>query len=584
MIAWNLVKGLSGIEILITFGYIYGLIIMWVIFWRLMKKFIFQSELKFFKYSSNKKLLQLSTNDPKNGRLYFKLYLLRITSEKIRKTFFSLPRDMKKGFIIKWGFKHTFKSLLNKYGISIHAFLLKYHYIPEIIYPEIKKIRLRNIEQIYNLTEKEIYSEFQLLLINCIEQDKIETHLLNHASKFVMIAEKTDFNSECYDLLWGDYCSYRRASPQFEFVVRIKIRKNSKPKIVIKKNKIAKISLTEVQKFISISKVQMLDILEELKRHFFGPWHNRSLGDAKKVYIINKYLKVALIDNYSIIFVNNLEFIHCSYLLVDIPKENVEDYDNIQSIDDIAGNLNHMLETQFYEISPETEFWGHSSNLQAWYEHGYDSCLLHSNLSFPLLKGLYEAGDPQAQRVFKEEIAKRFEQDHISVQMSLIKRGYLNYLNNEELIIILQNIDHAKIIKKDWYLAQFLLIELACIGDLTSKKIIRQRILNADLHFFNILLEEGYFNRLTEDELKNLANQLRIPLDNEEDEFIKTILYSIYCMLYKELGEEVLAELFYIELLSSPNINKIVLKRVRDAFPQFKNYRSCEAWRAVKIY
>ncbi|MFX1257954.1 MAG: leucine-rich repeat domain-containing protein, partial [Promethearchaeota archaeon] len=91
------------------------------------------------------------------------------------------------------------------------------------------------------------------------------------------------------------------------------------------------------------------------------------------------------------------------------------------------------------KISPETEFWGHCSNLQAWTENEYDTRLLHSNLAFPLLKKLTESGDPLAKKVFKEEIAKRFMKGHLSVSTYLIKEGYLFYLSKEEFESILDS-------------------------------------------------------------------------------------------------------------------------------------------------
>jgi len=87
-------------------------------------------------------------------------------------------------------------------------------------------------------------------------------------------------------------------------------------------------------------------------------------------------------------------------------------------------------------IPPETLFWAHCSNLQAWCEFNYDSRLLHSNLSFPLLKRLYELGDPDARNVFKEEIAVRLLSQYSPVINYLITEGYLNYFNEEELELI----------------------------------------------------------------------------------------------------------------------------------------------------
>ena len=108
----------------------------------------------------------------------------------------------------------------------------------------------------------------------------------------------------------------------------------------------------------------------------------------------------------------------------------------------MAESLDHSLERSQYHIPPETEFWGHCSNLQIWNENGYNSKLLHRNLAFPLLKKLTEVGDPLAIKVFKEEIAKRIDTGIFSVVMYLVEEGYMNYLNREELLsCLLEEID-----------------------------------------------------------------------------------------------------------------------------------------------
>jgi len=157
---------------------------------------------------------------------------------------------------------------------------------------------------------------------------------------------------------------------------------------------------------------------------------------------INDYLKLKLLYDKTFIYVNDEIFYHCKYILLDIPVEEAEYLDEIDSIDEAAEKLDHSLERSFkhnIRIPPETEFWGHCSNLQAWAENEYDTRLLHSNLAFPLLKKLTESGDPQAKRVFKEEIAKRFMKGHLPVSTFLIKEGYLFYLSKEEFETILES-------------------------------------------------------------------------------------------------------------------------------------------------
>jgi len=140
-------------------------------------------------------------------------------------------------------------------------------------------------------------------------------------------------------------------------------------------------------------------------------------------------------DEKTNIYVNEEYFMHCRFLLVNVSIDEMKNYDNIESIDEateIMGWREGRQERVKYEIDPDTEFWGHCSNLQAWYEHDYDTRLLHSSLAFPLLKELVYAGDPVAKKVFKEEIIKRFNSGYPSIINYILEHGLLLQLNNEE--------------------------------------------------------------------------------------------------------------------------------------------------------
>jgi len=159
-----------------------------------------------------------------------------------------------------------------------------------------------------------------------------------------------------------------------------------------------------------------------------------------KEFIINSYLSLRLDYNQTNIYVNGERFEQCKFILLNIPMDETERFDDIESIDEAADILGWTEERQLgvvYKIDPDTEFWGHCSNLQAWYEHNYDTRLLHSNLSFPLLKKLAEVGDPIANRVFKEEIVKRLESGYPTVIKYIIKEKLLEYLNREELRLVI---------------------------------------------------------------------------------------------------------------------------------------------------
>ena len=107
---------------------------------------------------------------------------------------------------------------------------------------------------------------------------------------------------------------------------------------------------------------------------------------------INKYLTVKLIDREVYTYVNNERFLQCRHALMSIPTENLEDYEGFDSIDDIIeySRKRGHYHGAYNQLSPEIEYMVHCSNLQAWVETNYDTRILHSNLSFPLLQKIAE--------------------------------------------------------------------------------------------------------------------------------------------------------------------------------------------------
>jgi hypothetical protein len=164
---------------------------------------------------------------------------------------------------------------------------------------------------------------------------------------------------------------------------------------------------------------------------------------------------------------------------MNIQTNEIEKYDLIDSIDEAAEKLDRSMETNQSirrEITPEVEFWGHCSNIQAWAENDYDTRLLHRNLAFPLLKELMNAGDPLAKRVFKEEIAIRITSKHPTVISYLLEQGYLKYLNQDEIQTIFDEIK-LPIIEKTVNMVNRLM---------ENEEIsIKRRILNVLSPFFN---------------------------------------------------------------------------------------------------
>jgi hypothetical protein len=159
---------------------------------------------------------------------------------------------------------------------------------------------------------------------------------------------------------------------------------------------------------------------------------------------INKYLTLKLEKKYgqkmTNIYVAGAEFMQCKYLLLDIPENETEKTWEIQNIDEAAEVYSRNNEFDKSIIDPETEFFGHCSNLEAWAENDYNTDLLHRNLAFPLLKKLTEAGDPKARKVFKEEIARRIIKGDKKGREYLLKQRYLQYLSPEEIETIYKEV------------------------------------------------------------------------------------------------------------------------------------------------
>jgi len=167
-------------------------------------------------------------------------------------------------------------------------------------------------------------------------------------------------------------------------------------------------------------------------------------------YRINEYLSLKLEKGETKILVAGEEFMQCKYLLFNIPPEEMLKYDQINSIDQAKEILDRTMEghkgTKFH-IPPIMEFTGHCSNIEAWAKHNYNTALLDSKLAFPLLRILAKKGDPQAKRVFKDEIAERYSEGSKSSREYLRVQGYLRDFTEEELISLFQATNDSKLLQ-----------------------------------------------------------------------------------------------------------------------------------------
>jgi len=207
---------------------------------------------------------------------------------------------------------------------------------------------------------------------------------------------------------------------------------------------------------------------------------------VKPIFKINEYLSLRLENGKTNIYVGGRLFNQCKYLLLNIPKNNISEFKKIESIDEATNKLNKEMETNHNMIPPETEFWGHCSNLQAWVESNYDTRMLHRNIAFPLLRELVKAGDLLARKVFKQEVTKRLESGYPSVVLYLIEEDYLKYLSHKELDVVLGKARFLKNLLK-WFSEKI-------PRELTKR--IMEKLNNLRCHYCGCKVEKTRFQKL----------------------------------------------------------------------------------------
>jgi Leucine-rich repeat (LRR) protein len=237
-----------------------------------------------------------------------------------------------------------------------------------------------------------------------------------------------------------------------------------------------------------------------------------SIEDIKPIrkeeikFKINHFITLKLEKAKTLIYIKKEKFIQCKYLLIEIPKDNLQLFDDIMSIDEVSEILDHSLEREksYERLNPDVEFWGHCSNLQAWAENSYDTSLLHSNLAFPLLKKLTDVGDPTARRVFKEEIAERLTNLYTNVAQYLIQENYLEYFNSEEFKLLMEIFFEQ--IKKQFVKKQGSKLDKSEINALLS--IIESNLIKSNTFLINRLKPVDTINKETHIGFISLNNRI----------------------------------------------------------------------------
>jgi len=238
------------------------------------------------------------------------------------------------------------------------------------------------------------------------------------------------------------------------------------------------------------------------------------------------------------ILVNGERFAQCIFPFLNIFIDEIKSINELESIDEASTKYNHLIE----EIPPKIKFWGYCSNFQVWVENDYHTRLLHCTIAFPLLKKLTEVGDPIAKKVFKKEIIKRLKSFYPSVVGFLWNERYLEYLNKNELTILLEDSNsklHQNLFKSSKYEISFtlpFLRKLTNMGISIAKKILKEEILkrleDPENDITSHLFSEGYIFVLDIGKLEALnKTHFQIILGFKEEkrfEIIDTLIKNLF--------------------------------------------------------
>ncbi len=291
-------------------------------------------------------------------------------------------------------------------------------------------------------------------------------------------------------------------------------------------------------------------------------------------FMVNESLTLKLEKNETIIYVNGEQFDLCKILLMDIPIGKVDLYKEFESMDKLEEELDRLRERKFeikerYSIehfmpivTPEEEFWAHSSALQFWVENEYNTNFLHRNLAFPLLKRLSEIGDPLALKIFKKEIRKRFLTNHEAVVYFLMKEGYVDFLEEEALkILIMESI-------------------------ITEKKYATEALLNV-----NYIFEHNYLLKLKDNTIKSIVKDLNSYIEQNykgnEVKFVRIWMQIIIVEFLKNKWSEDSKVDYYcdgrVRWESNNVVSLSILKSVKDKkIKSFKDVFGLELLASLK--
>ncbi|KKM92663.1 hypothetical protein LCGC14_1216210 [marine sediment metagenome] len=337
---------------------------------------------------------------------FLRLKLLRQINVNFWKVFKSLSRKTRKILLRNWSSHITIENFFHEIDSTLPSNFLS-DISANLSVSLLQTMVSYSKAQTLQIIEK-FFSKLEL------EQKKI-TMFRVRINRLISLFTKHKQINLSKTQIWDKFCLYK------DLPIIYNLKKKDLPHKFNRKE-LQNVSLNDIKAFTSITSEEFQELVTLMMNSFTNK--------------INSYMEVKFIKQDTLIFVGGKEFRQCKYLVLDISTEDYEMYDEINSIDEAIDIYEEQV--SFPRPSPLEEFKGHCSNLQTWFENGYNTQILHSNLSFPLLKALSKAGDPQANKIFKDEIAIRLASGYPSTILYLLNNEYDNYLTQEEYTDILQ--------------------------------------------------------------------------------------------------------------------------------------------------
>ncbi|TFF88170.1 MAG: hypothetical protein EU549_03520 [Promethearchaeota archaeon] len=298
----------------------------------------------------------------------------------------------------------------------------------------------------------------------------------------------------------------------------------------------------------------------------------------EKEFIVNESLKVRLENGKSVIYINDEPFRTCVSIFIEDPSENFTDYTNYESIDAINFTNPSVLEIleNESEISSESLFWVHCSNLQVWAENNYDTRLLHSQVSFPILKQLSQGGNLEAREAYKLETIKRFKTCYPWVFHYIVEEC-IDDFPKEEIIEIynsinLDDLKHIKDFFPDWLQYRIELDILVVLSE--YNKDAKERLIELILETLKSDNIENIGKVINEHLIKSLDYDiLNINFDSIDKNLSEKLILLTYIIFLKdcvnrdiEKAEKILRKIITRVFLENnfPIIQQIIVYKIWD--------------------